>query len=222
MKTCALVLGLLAVPATAYAQINSESTYVEAGVGATLLQDVQTKTYTGVVNGMSDSIKASLSYNPGLTASVEAGYSGFGGGNLRAGISYDYLNITLRRARVVGVIGGTLIDESATGSELKAFGLNFDNSAHVLGGNVYFNLPLIGDNIVPYIGAGGGVAIIQNANAVPAASATAGLRFAIGPSVYFGLRYRLHYMEGPKDSIGIQYEPVVSHTISAVIGAYTN
>jgi hypothetical protein len=224
MKRIALAsIALVAFPFAASAQILPAPGYAAYGEfdgGVTLLQSVQTKTYTGTSDGFTYSgLKAKGDYNPAFTVGGEVGVDGLGDGNFRAGISYDYLYATLHRATVSGLINGTPVNGTFSRDALKAAGLNFDNSANVVEGQFSYSLLPIGVNVRPYIGAGAGIAIIQN-NQVFAASATAGLRYAIAPEMYLGLRYRFHYIGGPKDSLGIQYNPIWTHTISAVIGLY--
>jgi hypothetical protein len=35
-----------------------------------------------------------------------------------------------------------------------------------------------------------------------------------------GLRYRFHRVEGPTNDLGIKYEPIMTHSVMAILGMY--
>lgn len=219
LKIGALVVGLLTLPTVAHAQIGLADLYAEGAVGAILLQNVQTKDFSGVVNGVPLSLKGNLNYNQTLAVGGEIGLNGLGYGILRIGASYDYFNAKLSKARLTGTIAGTPVDTTYTRSDVSNLGLSFDDNVNLIGGHLYINLPPLA-NVQPYFGAGAGMAVIQKANRVPAGMVTAGLRFALGPTQYLGLRYRLYYVESATDNLGVQYDPIVAHSVSVMFGAY--
>lgn len=222
MKTCGLIACLLTFSTGAYAQTEPIALYGEAGLGVTIIPDTRGNT-TGVIDGTPFSVKGVANYNPALAVSAEVGYAGFGNGKFRLGVSYDYMNITLRTQTLTGTIGGVPVNQSFTPSELNSLGLRVDNNTSVFAGQAYVNLPLINDNIRPYVGIGGGAAILEHAaHLAPAGSATAGLRYAFGPNGYLGVRYRTFYIGGTTDKLGTQHDAFWTHTFSVIIGGYLN
>jgi hypothetical protein len=49
---------------------------------------------------------------------------------------------------------------------------------------------------------------------------TVGARIRVSDQMYIGARYRLTHIEGITDKIGIQYDPIEFHTVSAIVGFY--
>ena len=221
MKTrlLAVLFALSCVPASAQVE-----TYVEASVGAAIIPTVDTKTYTFTDPSTNDVYtgKGFLNYSTTVTAGAEIGYAGFYGGNLRFGVAWDYLRASLSSAGVVGTQNGVAGRYVVSNADIRAAGFNFDDTVHIVGGNAYYNLPLIGDSIRPYVGAGFGAALIENASTEMAASATVGFRYGLADNMYIGARYRFYYITGPTDDAGVQYNGIMTHTLSAVLGIYMN
>jgi len=103
---------------------------------------------------------------------------------------------------------------------------HFADAQHVLGGlHIHavglaetLRVAILGE--FQYFGGGIGAAFIQNAGTNLALTATAGLRWAMTDQAYMGLRYRFTRVEGPTDEIGLKYEPIMSHSVMAMLGVY--
>ena len=219
MRGLSLALAILLVPMGASAE---PVAYFERSVGAAFLPNVNTQTYTFVLPPDTISGHAELNYGTQLVAGAEIGYGGFAHGDLRWSIiSYDYLHATLDSARLVGTINGVPSSITLSNGVLNGAGFDFDNSVHLLTTDVYYNFPDIGGVVRPYLGVGAGAAFIEHADAELALAATAGLRYGFAHNrAYIGVRYRYYRIAGPTDDLGIKYDPIQAHTVSAVIGFY--
>lgn len=210
---------IAAVPSLCLAQEPNDQFvwYGEALLGASFVQDVQTHHYTvdtgdGIFSG-----RVKGSYDPTLSAGAELGVST---GPWRFGISWDYASAKLGKATAVGTLDGVPFEQSVNRTDLASFGVSADTQVQIVAGNVYYNLPLLGP-IRPYVGLGAGAAIIDKAkDTVLAGLATVGARFALNDRVYLGVRYRFNYVSGITDNFGVQYDPIMFHTVSVLIGVY--
>ena len=222
MKRIFSALLLLGVSAMSPAMAQEEfkpSPYLELGVGLNIVPTVSTQTYTLNSPPNTASGRIDLDYDNGLAAGAELGYAGLGIPELRAGVGYDYLEGTFSNGKVVGSVNGTAGTLPFTRADITALGASLDNDIHLVTGNLYYSLPMVGP-VRPYIGGGAGMAFISQADAQFALTATAGFRMALSEHGYFGLRYRFYRMEGPVDSLGIRYEPVMAHSFMVMLGGY--
>jgi opacity protein-like surface antigen len=214
-------MALAAAPTLACAQTQTPTAYIEGSVGVRFSSDVQTKNYTFVVPPDTASGHAELNYGTNVVIGAELGIADLvGDGNWRFGVSYDYTQFNLDSVRFVGTVNGVPGSVTVSDSDVRSAGFNFDNTVHIVMGNIYYNLPVIRDAFRPYVGLGAGAAFIEHADTEFAFNVSAGIRMALGPSAYVGLRYRFIRVEGPTDELGIQYKPITAHTISAVVGFY--
>lgn len=222
MKRVISALLLLGASAASPAWAQEEfkpAPYLELGVGLNMVPTVSTQTYTLTSGTNTATGRIDLDYDTGLAAGAELGYAGLGIPELRAGVGYDYLEGKFSNGKVVGAVNGTAGTFPFTRADISALGASLDNDIHLVSGNLYYSLPMVGP-VRPYIGGGAGVAFISQADAQFALSATAGLRMALSEHGYMGLRYRFYRMEGPVDSLGIQYEPVMAHSFMVMLGGY--
>lgn len=209
--------GLCAVPVAANADV---MTYVEGSVGGAFISDVT----TDIVDPPSATgLRASLDYDPSITAGAEFGAAGLVDGRLRVGVSYDYIDAELDKVSASGTLIGIPITGSVDAETLESAGYDVDSSLHIAQVQAYYNLPPVGTWMRPYVGAGLGAAFVDRFDPELAFSVTAGSRFDVGSNTYLGLRYRFHYISGPTDDrAGIELDSITAHTVSAVLGVYFN
>lgn len=220
MRIAALIALAALAPTAAMAQGAPMIGYVEGGLGLTIIGNVDTAPLTVFVPGTGTfSGTAKGSYGTRMTAGAELGTTF---GNWRVGISYDYTDAKLNSATATGTLNGQPFTATYPGAVIKGFGYNFDTNVQLFSGNVYYNLPLIGDLIRPYVGLGVGAALIDKARTELAISGTLGARIGISDNIYIGPKYRIMRIGGTRDDLGTQYEDMVVHTFMGVIGFYLN
>jgi hypothetical protein len=216
----ALTLALTLAPAAGYAQTIG---YFEGSVGTALIAQVDTSTYSFTDgSGNVYSGNGILNYGPSITAGVEAGIAGLDGGNVRLGISYDFIRTSLDSAGISGTFNGTPVGTiTVTNALIRSAGFDFDTTVHAITANAYYNLPLIGEVIRPYAGLGVGAAILEHADTKFTVTGTLGFRYAISDAAYIGMKYKFFYIDSPTTDFGVRFSPVFANTISAMIGFYT-
>jgi hypothetical protein len=216
----ALALGLALAPTAGFAQTIG---YVEGSVGTALIAQVSTSTYSFTdSSGNVYSGNGVLNYGPSITAGAEAGIAGLDSGNIRLGISYDFIRTSLHSAGISGTFNGTPVGTiTVTNALIRSAGFDFDTTVHAISANAYYNLPLIGEVIRPYVGLGAGAAILEHADTNLTITGTLGFRYAISDAAYIGMKYKFFYIDGPTEDFGVRFDPVFANTISAVIGFYT-
>jgi opacity protein-like surface antigen len=220
MKKPLVTCFFLAVPTLAAAQEQEYRAYVEGAVGAAFTQSVNTKpfSFTDSVNSFTGT--AELDYGTQFTVGGEIGLTFFSG-RIRTGISYDYANATVRSATLIGTLNGVPVSGPFSRSQLGTVASDFDNTVQVIALNVYYNFLAPDAPIQPYIGAGFGSGKIQTADSNEfVVTGTVGARIRVSDQLYVGARYRFTHIEGITDVIGIQYDPIEFHTVSAIIGFY--
>jgi opacity protein-like surface antigen len=215
----AVFLSASPLPAIAQAIETRPTPYFEVGAGVNIVPTVSTQTYTVTSGTTTASGKIDLDYDAGLAGGVEAGYASIGIPELRLGVGYDYLEGKFSSGVVRGTVNGTSGSFSFSRADVTSIGASLDNDVHVVTGNAYYSLPMWG-GIRPYFGGGVGAAFIQNAGSNLAITATAGFRWSLTDEAYMGIRYRFYRVEGPTDSIGIKYEPIMTHSVMAMLGVY--
>ena len=119
----------------------------------------------------------------------------------------------------MGTVNGVAGRLPFTRADIAALGASLDNDVHVATGNAYYSFPMVGP-FRPYIGAGAGMAFIQNAGFEFALTATAGIRYALTGDAYLALRNRFCRVDGPTDDVGIHYDPIMTHSVMAILGVY--
>lgn len=193
--------------------------YIEGQVGYTFIDDVDTKTYSSVETG---SVQGSLDYDSAVAYGLEIGMKNFEAHNvLRMGLAWNRVSADLDKASI-DISGGTLIDPisgSASSSELKSEGLNFDNDVNVYTANFYYDIPLNSSAFTPYLGFGIGMADIDNAKSNELALiGIVGGRYEISDGKYLGMKYQYIDVADFEDELGIEYDGVGAHMISATLG----
>jgi opacity protein-like surface antigen len=207
-----------AVPTLAAAQDREPTFYVEGTVGAAFTQSVDTKQFTFSDSMNTFSGRAEVHYGTQFTVGAEAGLTFFND-RVRAGISYDYANATVRSATLIGILNGAPVNGSFPRSETIAS--NFDNTVQMITLNAYYNFLGPDAQVQPYIGGGFGSGKIQTAHSNEfAATAMAGVRVRVTDQLYVSVRYKFTHIEGITDVLGIKYDPIEFHTVSLIAGIY--
>jgi hypothetical protein len=210
MRKLLLAAVLAMMPSVASAQL-----YIEGALGLTTVPEIDTGNYTydipsvGTLNASSQ-----LNYESSFSGGAEAGLRFLG---LRLGASWEMANTKLDSGTISGTLNGNPYIFTGTGDEIAAAtGLTFNHDIQIVAANLYLNLPL--PVVQPFIGVGAGSAFIDNASTELALSATAGARFALGRRAYVGGRYRFTYIAGPQNEYGINYDPIMFHSVSLIVG----
>jgi hypothetical protein len=126
-------------------------------------------------------------------------------------------NTQLDSGTITGTLDGNPYTYTGTGDEIaNATGLTFNHDIQIVSANLYLNLPL--PVVQPFVGVSAGSAFIDNASTELALSASAGARVSIGPRAYVGGRYRFTYIAGPQNEYGINYDPIMFHSVSLILG----
>jgi opacity protein-like surface antigen len=218
MKRTLLTCIFLVVPTLAAAQGRQPTFYVEGGVGAAFTESVDTKQFTFIDSMNNFSGRAKVDYGTQFTIGGEAGLTFFND-RIRAGISYDYANATVRSATLIGTLNGAPVNGSFPRSEVIAS--NFDNTVQIFALNAYYNFLGPEAPYQPYIGGGFGSGKIQTAHSNEfVATGMAGVRMRVSDQIYVGARYRFTHIEGITDVLGIKYDPINFHTVSVIAGIY--
>ena len=218
MKKILLTCIFLAVPTLAAAQ--NRTVYVEGSVGAAFTQSVDTKQFSFSDPMNTFSGRAELDYGTQFTAGGEIGLSLFND-RIRAAISYDYANATVRSANLIGTLNGVPVSGPFSRAALGTVASDFDNTVNIFAVHAYYNFLSADAQIQPYIGVGFGSGKVQTAESNEfVVMGTLGARIKVSDQIYVGARYRFTHIEGITDVIGIQYEPIEFHTVSALIGIY--
>src|SRR5262245_6334685 len=210
MRKLLLAAVLALMPSVASAQL-----YIEGAIGLTTVPEIETENYAIDIPsfGLLDAT-AQLNYKQTFSGGAEAGLRFLG---LRLGASWEMANTRLDSGTITGTLDGAPYTFTGTGDEIAATtGLTFNHDIHIVGANLSLNLPL--PVIRPYIGVAAGSAFIDGASTELALSATAGARVFVGSRVYVGARYRFTFIAGPQDSNGINYDPIMFHSVSAIVG----
>jgi len=215
----AALLLVSSLPALAQEVTAVPAPYFELGVGMNIVPTVSTQTYTLTSGPNTATGKIDLDYDTGLAGGAELGYAGIGIPQLRLGVGYDYLEGKFASGVITGTVNGTSGSLPFSRADIASLGGSLDNDVHVVTGNAYYSLPMVG-GIRPYFGGGVGAAFIQNAGSNLALTATAGFRWELTEQSYLGLRYRFYRVEGPTDDLGIRYEPIMTHSVMAMLGMY--
>ena len=216
---CAALLLASSMSAVAQESAALPAPYFELGVGMNIVPTVSTQTYTFRSGANTATGKIDLDYDTGLAGGAELGYAGVGIPELRLGVGYDYLEGKFASGVITGTVNGTSGSLPFSRADIASLGGSLDNDVHVVAGNAYYSLPMWG-GIRPYFGGGIGAAFIQNAGSNLALTATAGFRWELTEQSYMGVRYRFYRVEGPTDDLGIKYEPIMTHSVMAILGMY--
>ena len=203
--------------------VNSEEFYIEGQVNYNQVDDVDTKTFSGTVGGLTFSnLKASNEYDSDIGLGFEVGAKNVSNSNLRIGLSYSESKIEFKKTTGSGTVtdGTTTVNfaVSATKAELASIGLSFDNDVKSYSLNAYYDLETNG-TFTPYVGVGLGQVDIQNANDKELSkSLYLGGRHSVNDQMYVGLKGAYTMIDGPTDKLGLSYKDITQKSLSLIVG----
>lgn len=222
-KITALVLGAMALGVVSNAQ--AAEYYVEGQLGATMIQDVDTSTYSGTSGGITyTNASASIDYDTALTGGAEFGFGDFGVENFRLGFSVKLLEAELDSVTLSGTAtdGTTTLTGPATFSRADldtiGAGSTFDNRVGIYSINGYYDFK--NDSaFTPYLGAGIGFADIENAkDSEFAFNLSGGVNYDITEKFYMGVKGEYTWIDGPTDEFGLEFDPIQAFSALVTIG----
>lgn len=219
MKKILLVSALLAASASASAA--DLKPYIEGQVGWGSVGDVATKTYTGTVGGVAYNGQVNLDYDSNLAWGGEVGLANVADSNFRVGLSFTKMSLDIGSVTASGTLTYSSTNYTGTTGNLKQTfanrGISFDSDMKIYMVNAYYDIPT-GSQLTPFVGAGIGIASLDHAGSELALSATAGLKYNIEKNLYLGAKATYYRVNGPKDSLGLEYEDVDAYTVKALVG----
>ena len=210
-------------PSMVTASSQAMAFYIEGQLGATQVMDLDTATYSGTVGGVTyTNTKATFEYKPAFAYGVEAGLARIGGSPVRLGLAYQGFTARVNKVTGSGTFaynGNTYnLSQTVTRADLKLEGLDFDNRVGLYMVNAYYDFDL-GNGWRPYVGAGIGLANIQNAkNNELALNGSLGVQYDVTSNVYLGAKVQLSWVNGPKDKLGLTYDNVLATTAMLTVG----
>ncbi len=211
---------------------HAQALYTEFAVGAGFPSQVSTISYDvvapfdfttpgGIDVFAGDMLVGTLSgsYEGGIAGGIVIGMRGVGDKHLGVNFSYDYLQANLDSITATGTINGAPASETNSLDALGLSGADFNNEVHLALGNLRYDFVGPREKIQPYVEVGAGGAFIEDSSATAAFAASAGFRVPLGLGFYFGARYRYVKALGYEDQLGIEYDDLNAHVISALFGA---
>ncbi len=199
---------------------HAQSVFSEFTVGAGFPAQVETVQYDVDVLGANYVGTLSGTYHAGIAGGIEIGMRGVGSKHVSISFSYDYLQANITDVTFNGTRDGLPYSANATRADFNAAGIDFNNQANLLLGNLRYDFVGPTEIIQPFIGVGGGGSFIENSAASAALAATAGFRVPLGRGFYTGARYRYVKVFGYEDQIGIDYKDLNAHLVSFMFGAH--
>ena len=221
MKKLILILSIFSL--LGLQSVKSEEFYIEGQVNYNQVDDVDTKTFSGTVGGLTFSnLKASNEYDSDIGLGFEVGAKNVSNSNLRIGLSYSESKIEFKKTTGSGTVtdGTTTVNfaVSATKAELASIGLSFDNDVKSYSLNAYYDLETNG-TFTPYVGVGLGQVDIQNANDKELSkSLYLGGRHSVNDQMYVGLKGAYTMIDGPTDKLGLSYKDITQKSLSLIVG----
>lgn len=209
-------------PAPAVSPVRSQF-YAEGQIGAVMIGDVDTATYSGTTSGITyTNAKATFDYRTALALGAEIGMTRVLGTPFRVGLAYATFKAEVNEITGSGTFAynGTTYNLSATvnRSQLTSSGLDFDNRVHVFTLNGYYDFDT-GTRFRPFIGAGAGFADIKNATSKKLAlNAALGFQYDMSSNVYLGAKLVGYRVSGPKDELGLTYKSITAGAALASVG----
>ena len=185
--------------------------------------DASTTSMSGTVSGITyTNVRIDLEHDSDTTPGIEFGFYNFDNSNLRIGFSYTKPSIDLDTSTLSGTItdGTTTITGAVgiTAADYATVGLDFDNDVKLYMVNGYYDFDS-SNNFKPFIGAGFGLADIDNAEDKEFTYAgMLGARYYINEQTYVGGKFTYSSIEGPKDKLGLSYEDIDFYTSTLSIG----
>ena len=199
--------------------VNSEEFYIEGQVNYNQVDDVDTKTFSGTVGGLTFSnLKASNEYDSDIGLGFEVGAKNVSNSNLRIGLSYSETKIELKKTTASGTVDGDAGSLSITPADWSAVGVSFDNDVKSYSLNAYYDLETNG-TFTPYVGVGLGQVDIENANDKELSkSLYLGGRHSIDDKMYVGIKGAYTMIDGPSDKLGLTYDDITQKSLSLIVG----
>lgn len=178
---------------------------VQVSGGYATIDDVKMDSITLPETG---TLTASLEYDDAFSYGIAVGMSGFEQYNvLRIALSWQRLEADLDSADVAAT-GGTIIPAfsgSVGSGDIKSAGLDFDNTINIFTAELHYLFPTKG-SWVPYFGAGGGVADIENADQETVFNFLIGLDYKMGDNSRLGVKAQRFFIDDITDDLGIKYD----------------
>jgi long-subunit fatty acid transport protein len=196
--------------------------YIEAQIGQYDVDTVDTTSANGTVSGITFSdFKGSLDYDTDTTFGFEVGMKL--NDNMRIGLSYVDASLDFEGASITGSAtdGTTTINVNArvTPATATALGVQWSNDAEIIMLKAYYDFGAFSNGLTPYVGFGIGQADIDNAlSDETVMSFTAGARYSISENAYIGAKVSFMEIDGPDDSLGIQYKDIDLDVFEVIIG----
>lgn len=217
--TASLITGLFVMSYSAHAA----SPYIEGQLGMANVDNVDTNTYNGSVDGITViGLQAKLDYDNSATFGAEFGFKDVLIPNLRIGASIQNLKFDLDSAEINGAItdGSTTITGPVTvsSSDLSSVGLRFNNRVNLYMINTYYDFKT-STNLTPFVGFGVGLADIRNAKDKEFAyTFSAGAKYSVNSNMYVGAKATYTNVSGPKDDLGIKFQDIDVYSANVSIG----
>ncbi|MEP0942705.1 MAG: hypothetical protein ABJH63_08270 [Rhizobiaceae bacterium] len=192
--------------------------YLEGNLGIGQTGDVSSD-LSDQIDGWTGTAELDLEYDPALVLGGEFGFSNVNGSNFRAGLAVLFAELELDTLTITGE--GTFEGERVEGSievDPKEFGVTFETDASLYLANVYYDFDsAVG--IQPYVGAGIGMADIENTEDMELTLAGhAGFNLDLSDRTYIGVKGSVHWIGGPTDELGLEYDNFVFATAMTVFG----
>ncbi len=217
--------GLAALGLSAAA--NAGGSYVEGRLGAIGLDDLSG---TGIVDStigfarLEGDVAGHLSYDDTFVLGAEFGVEAVFGTSLRLAASLDGFQPDLGNANLDAdlTINGVDVPDTPDNSPLTAdavtdLGLDFNHRTVIASGNAFLDLDL--GAIVPYVGVGYGVLLVENANQYETGFLLhAGIRYDATPLTYIGARFTWYRGNGPQDDTGVNFDTFETQALAVSIG----
>ena len=166
-----------------------------------------------------------VSYDNTFLLGAEVGVEGVFGTSLRVSGAIDVFEPEVKNAVLTAdlAINGVEVPETPDGSPLGRdgladLGLNFSHRTAILSGNAFVDLDL-GGGFTPYVGAGYGMLLVENANQYETGLLLhAGFRFDVTPIFYVGGKLSWFRGEGPQDDTGIDFDTFETTSAAVSVG----
>jgi opacity protein-like surface antigen len=199
--------------------VNSEEFYIEGQVNYHQVDDVDTTSYSGTINGQVVVGKLTNEYDSDIGLGFEVGAKNVSNSNLRIGLSYSETKIELTKLTLSGTVDGVAGSESYTPAQVSAaVGASFDNDVKSYSLNAYYDLETNG-TFTPYVGVGLGQVDIENANDKELSkSLYLGGRHSIDDKMYVGIKGAYTMIDGPSDKLGLTYDDITQKSLSLIVG----
>ena len=196
--------------------------YIEAQIGQYDVDDVGGSAVNGTTGGVtySGNFNGNLKYDADTTFGFEVGMKL--NDNMRIGFSFVDADLDFEGAN--GNVTGSATDgtNTVTGSVDAAEAatlFDWSNSAELMMLKVYYDFGAFSNGLTPYVGFGIGQADIDNAlSDETVMSFTAGARYSISENAYIGAKVSFMEIDGPDDSLGIQYQDIDVDVFEVIIG----